>query len=499
MASQTDLHFVLLPFLAQGHLIPMIDMARLLSQHGVAVSIVTTPLNAAQFATTVDRAVKLGLRIQLLQVPFPSAEAGLPDGCERLDFLPSNSHVKSFFVAVKMLQKPTEKLLSELSPRPSCIISDKHLIWGEETARIFQIPRLVFDGTSCFSYVISHNIRTSRIRDTVSGELEYFVVPNLPDHVELTKAQLPGDFSMDEAPFLKQIREEIRETELRAYGMVVNTFDELEAEYVRELRRVRGDKFWCIGPVSLCNRENLDKAERGGKGLNIDETGCLKWLDSWDRGSVIYACMGSLSRLTIQQMIELGLGLESSNRPFIWVISGGSKVKEFEKWLTEARFEERISGRGLLIRGWAPQTLILAHIAIGGFLTHCGWNSTLEGICAGVPMMTWPIFAEQFYNERFIVDVSRIGVKVGVELSVRWGEEEKCGVMVKREQLKEVIEEVMNEGENAKERKNRARKLAKKANRAMERDGSSYLNMQLMIQEIEQRVFFPLAKKLESC
>lgn len=72
-------------------------------------------------------------------------------------------------------------------------------------------------------------------------------------------------------------------------------------------------------------------------------------------------------------------------------------------------------------------------------------------------------------------------------------------MMVKREQLKEVIEEVMNEGKNAKERKNRARELAKKANRAMERDGSSYLNMQLMIQEIEQQVFFPLAKKLESC
>lgn len=89
-----------------------------------------------------------------------------------------------------------------------------------------------------------------------------------------------------------------------------------------------------------------------------------------------------------------------------------------------------------MIWGWAPQVLILSHPAIGGFLTHCGWNSTLEGVCAGVPMITWPLFAEQFYNEKFIVQVLRIGVRVGAEYAVKWGEEEKFGVLRKKEEVK---------------------------------------------------------------
>lgn len=85
-------------------------------------------------------------------------------------------------------------------------------------------------------------------------------------------------------------------------------------------------------------------------------------------------------------MIQLGLGLEESNRPFIWCIR--YKTEDFEKWVLDEKFEEGIKGRGLLIRGWAPQVLILSHQAIGVFLTHCGWNSTLEGFCAGVRMLT---------------------------------------------------------------------------------------------------------------
>ena len=110
-----------------------------------------------------------------------------------------------------------------------------------------------------------------------------------------------------------------------------------------------------------------------------------------------------------------------------------------KKWISEEGFEERTKGRGLIIRGWAPQVLILSHPSIGGFLTHCGWNSTLEGISAGVPMITWPLFADQFLNEKLVTQVLKIGVSVGMEVPMKFGEEEKTGVLVKKEDIKRAI------------------------------------------------------------
>jgi UDP-glucosyl transferase 73C len=172
--------------------------------------------------------------------------------------------------------------------------------------------------------------------------------------------------------------------------------------------------------------------------------------------------------------------------PLIWVIRGGYKKEEMEKWLLEDGFEERVKGRGFLIRGWAPQVLILSHPAIGGFLTHCGWNSTLEGICGGIPMITWPLFGEQFFNEKFIVHVLEIGVRVGVEVVIHFGDEEKFGVLVKRENIKEAVGMVMGEGEEKEKRRERVRQLAEMAKKAIEEGGSSYLNITLLLEDIRQ-------------
>ncbi|KAF5953919.1 hypothetical protein HYC85_006775 [Camellia sinensis] len=246
-----------------------------------------------------------------------------------------------------------------------------------------------------------------------------------------------------------------------------------------------GDKVWCIGPVSLCNKEALDMAQKGNK-ASIDENQCLKWLNLWNPGTVVYACLGTLTRLTTPQLAELGLGLEASKMPFIWVIREEERKEEIDKWLLEDGFEERTKDRGLLIRGWAPQVLMLSHRAIGGFLTHCGWNSTLEGVCAGLPMVTWPIFAEQFFNEKLIVQVLGIGVGVGAKVVVHLCEEEEFGVLVKRENVKKVVEEVMDEGREGEERRKRARELQGKAKKAMERGESSYSNLTLLVEDIMQ-------------
>jgi len=128
----------------------------------------------------------------------------------------------------------------------------------------------------------------------------------------------------------------------------------------------------------------------------------------------------------------------------------------------------------------------LSHKAIGAFLTHCGWNSTLEGICGGVPLVTYPMFADQFYNEKLVVQVIESGVRVGAEIAVHYGDEDEFGdgVQVTRDNVKEAIEKVMGDGEGKNERRERARKYADMAKKAIEKGGSSYINMLKLIEDI---------------
>ncbi|KAK9174785.1 hypothetical protein WN944_026789 [Citrus x changshan-huyou] len=494
MDKATQLHFVLFPFMSQGHMIPMIDIARLLAQRGVIITIFTTPLNAARFHGTLARAIESGQQIHIIETPLPNLEDGLPQGCENMDMLPSLDLALDFFTAADKLLEPVEKLFGQLKPQPNCIISDVCLPYTAQIAGKFNVPRIAFHGTCCFSVVCFNNIFASKFLESISSESEYFSVPGLPDKIELTKKQVDST----QGQKFKAFEYKIGAATLAIDGVIINSFEELEPAYVKEYKKISRDKAWCIGPVSLSNKEYSDKAQRGNTS-SLDEHKCLKWLDSKDPKSVVYACLGSMCNLIPSQMMELGLGLEASNRPFIWVIREGETSKELKKWVVEDGFEERIKGRGLVIWDWAPQVLILSHPSVGGFLTHCGWNSTLEGVCAGLPLLTWPLFADQFTNEKLAVHLLKIGVKIGVENPMTWGEEQNIGVLVKRDDVKNAVERLMDEGNDGEERRNRALNLAKMAKMAIQEGGSSHLNITLLLQDIMKHVHSQsLANKCQS-
>lgn len=380
------------------------------------------------------------------------------------------------------MQQPIEDFIQQTKPPPCCLISDRYLPWTINISRKFQIPRLAFDGTSCFSFMCSYNIYKSKIHENVLSETESFIVPDLPDRFELTKAQLPG--SLNPGQYSSSgLWEEIVSADQASYGLIFNTFEELESGYIEKFRQLVKEKVWCVGPVSLCNKDNIEKAERSSNKSAIEGDHYQKWLDSRPENSVVYVCLGTLSVVPIVQLIELGLALEESNRGFIWVIREAQTSDELEKFLNG--FSERTKERGLVIKGWAPQVLILSHKATGGFLTHCGWNSCIEGVVAGLPMITWPLLAEQFYNEQFIVKVLRIGEGVGANVALKWGQEDEYGMMVKREAIVEAIDSVMDE-EKGEEKRRRAREVGELANKALEEGGSSCINMKSMIHDILQ-------------
>ncbi|KAI3856282.1 hypothetical protein MKX03_014872 [Papaver bracteatum] len=424
------LEIFFIPFVAPGQMIPMIDLARAFAtRQGVRVHIIITAHNALLFKSSIDQDNSSNADIQLHILKFPSSQVGLPEGIENFNSITSPDMYSKVYQGISILQQPMEKLLHENNP--DCIISDI----------------LVFRVNSFFSLSVMESIRRYRPHDTVSSDMETFQVPGLPYHhcIEMTRSQLP-DHVRTRTPY-GDLMDTFRDSEMRSYGVIVNSFYELESPYADHFRNVMGMKAWQIGPISLCiKREVKDTDEEQKKQHKY-----MSWLDSMKPNSVVYVSFGSMARLQETQLIEIASALETCGHPFIWVVREPKEEGKNQGWLL-SEFEERLNKKGIIIRDWAPQVTILAHPVIGGFVTHCGWNSVLESVAEGVPIITWPLFAEQFYNEKLVIEVLKIGVRVGI---YEW-------------------EHLMKEG-----------KLIVKAKKAVEEGGSSCASLIDLVEELK--------------
>ncbi|XP_024628706.1 UDP-glucose flavonoid 3-O-glucosyltransferase 7, partial [Medicago truncatula] len=260
-----------------------------------------------------------------------------------------------------------EELL--LQQKPHCIVADMFFPRATDSAAKVGIPTIVFHATG---------------------------------NINMTRLQLPNIFTK-----IVKLYAEIRESEVRSYGVIINSFYELDGVYADYYREFIGKKEWHIGLFSVYNRD-MDTSYRG-KEPSINKHKCLKWLDTKDINLVVYVCFGSTNHFLNSQLKEISMGLKASWKDLVLVVK--KKREDREKGLPE--FEKIMKGKGLIIRGWPLQLLIFQHKAIGAFVTHCGWNLTLESVAAGVPMITWPIAFEEFYNEKLVTEVLKIGVPVG--------------------------------------------------------------------------------------
>ncbi|XP_074278875.1 scopoletin glucosyltransferase-like [Silene latifolia] len=465
-----ELHVVLFPFLAQGHMIPALDIARLLAARNVKATIITTPVYASMFTKAIETGRKVGnsyIDLEIFSFPAKEAEIAVKQPGEN----------QLFFLANQLLQEQLEQYLDRV--RPDCLVADMFFPWATESSAKFNVPRLVFHGTSYFSLCTQEVVQVYKPYENVSSDDETFSLPLIPHEIKLTRSQMPADLMGDKDNPRQNRMEMIKKSELESYGVIVNSFYELEPDYAEFYRKELGRKAWHVGPVSLCNRSVEEKAQRGKK-ASIDEHNCLNWLNSKSPASVVYICFGSSAPSFAPQLHEIATALENSGKNFIWVVrNGDDKGKNDDEWLPSG-FEQRTEGRGLIIRGWAPQVLILEHAALGAFVTHCGWNSTLEGISAGMPMVTWPMFAEQFYNEKLVTDILKIGVSVGVK---KWNGKPSVEELISREVIEAALREI-TEGDAAEEMRQRAKQLKDKAWKAVAEGGSSYSDLSALIDEL---------------
>ncbi|KAK6126260.1 hypothetical protein DH2020_040005 [Rehmannia glutinosa] len=255
---------------------------------GVFVSIITTPINAIRYKGVIEYSKSQNLKIQMIPINFPCQEAGLPDGCENLDTLLNSLELsREFFQACEMLQTPLENLILELNPKPNCLISTRAIPWTQNIARKFNIPRYNFETVSCFTLFCSDKLSRAKFQESVVSVRELF------------PAQLPKTAKNG----FEDIIDQIKQAQDSAQGTLVNSFQELEPWYLENYRREKG-KVYCIGPVSICNKAIPDRFNRGNQ-AEIDEHYCQTWLNSMRPKSVIYACFGSLCRISGPQMKKL--------------------------------------------------------------------------------------------------------------------------------------------------------------------------------------------------
>lgn len=476
-----QLHAVFLPFFMTSHMIPLINAARVFASHGVKVTIISTPANTALFGSDIDQEIRSGHQISVSNVKFPAAEMGLQEGLENIASSTSMEMMVKIHKGFSLLQKPIENLI--LSIRPHCIVSDMFYPWTNDVAEKLNIPRLLFYPNSLISHCLPHNLEKYAPHEKVNSDSESFLIPGLPDQIEMKRSQL--EELVKRKTSFGETMKVVKESELRSYGMVHDTIYELESAYVDYYKEIRGKKYWTIGPLfHFSNTEQTNIAAGGGR------HSCFDWLDVQEPNTVLFISFGSLARFLDAQLIEIAVALESTNQPFIWVVRNKEKTQENElqeSWLPDG-FEDRLnkSKRGLIIRTWAPQLMILRHPAVGGFMTHCGWNSLLEAITCGVPLITWPLFAEQFYNEK-LIEVQQLGVGVGADV---WNLVPilNCSELGSKK-IEEAIKRLMGNSEESKKIRQNAEEAAARAKKAVEEGGSSYQNLIALIEELKSCAF----------
>lgn len=225
-----------------------------------------------------------------------------------------------------------------------------------------------------------------------------------------------------------------------------------------------------IGPtipsIYLDNRVENDN----DYGLNLftsdDLTVCTNWLNTKPAGSVIYVSFGSMANLNKKQMEELALALKGGNFSFLWVVKASEEEKLPENFVGET------SEKGLVVK-WSPQVEVLSSKAVGCFFTHAGWNSTLEALSVGVPLVVMPQWTDQTTNAKFVQDVWKVGVRVKVD---------ENGI-VGREEIQSCIKEVM-EGERRKEMRENAKKWRDLAIEAISEGGTSDKNIDEFVSKL---------------
>ncbi|XVF33195.1 hypothetical protein REPUB_Repub17cG0147700 [Reevesia pubescens] len=455
MAKSQTPHIAILPSPGMGHLIPLVEFAkRLVHQHNFSVT----------FVIPTDDSPSKAQKSTLDSLPSSIDSFFLP----RVDLsdLPEDSKIET------LISLTVARSLSFLRDALKSLVAKTKLVG------------LVVDlfGTDAFDVAREFNVSSYIFFPSTAMALSLFLyLPKLDQMVSCEYRDLPEPVRIPGCVPIhgKELLDPIQDRKNDAYkwllhhtnryrlaeGIMVNSFEDLEAGAIKALQEKEPGKppVYPVGPLV-----NVDPSSKA------DESDCLKWLDNQPHGSVLYVSFGSGGTLSYNQINELALGLEMSEQRFLWVVrSPNDKVANATFFSLESDqkdpfdflpkgFLERTKGRGLVVPSWAPQAQVLSHGSTGGFLTHCGWNSTLESVVNGVPLIAWPLYAEQKMNAVMLTE--------DIKIALRPKPNENG--LVCRDEIAKAVKGLI-EGEEGKGVRNKMKDLKEAAAKVLSENGSS--------------------------
>ncbi|XP_066386639.1 UDP-glycosyltransferase 91C1-like [Miscanthus floridulus] len=394
-SSPGPLRFVIFPWLGFGHLLPYLELGERLALRGHRVSFVSTPGNIARLPALRPAAAP---RVDLVALPLPRVD-GLPDGAESTNSVPHDKF-ELLFKAFDGLAAPFAEFLgascADEGKRPDWVIVDCFHYWAAGAAVVDNKVPCAMLLPSAASLAAARDRQSSRAKPGAAVEERPAAAPPRYES-EQNKQYLAKDGAS-----CMSIAERFCLTRERCTVMAMRSSLEWEPEFLPLVAPLVGKP---VVPLGL-----LPPSPDGGRGANANgEHTAVRWLDAQPPSSVLYVALGSEVPLRVEQVRELALGLELVGTRFLWALRNPSGVPDAD--ILPAGFQERSRGRGLVTTGWVPQTSILAHGAVGGFLTHCGRNSLIEGLLYGRPLVMLPIFGDQGPNAR-LMEGKKVGLQV---------------------------------------------------------------------------------------
>ncbi|KAL1322795.1 hypothetical protein HN51_067795 [Arachis hypogaea] len=394
-------HVLAIPYPAQGHVIPLMELSHELIKHGIKVTFVNTHFVHNQIMKSLgEKTAFVGNNNEIELVSIPD---GLDDVDNRNDL---GKLTQSIF---EVMPKKLEMLIEDInkkceSNKITCLVADETFGWALEVAKNMGIKAVAFWPASASILALQFNIQKLLDDGLIDNDGE----PIKDETIKLSPMMPPmrtkefvwaylGDKTTEKIVFhyMKGNNKSVK----FADKIICNTTYEHESTTLDFVPQIIP-----IGPLLATNYVG----SIAGNFWQEDST-CLNWLDQQETNSVIYVAFGSFTVFDHIQLQELAFGLELSNRPFLLVIRPDINNGENQSFLEE--FEERVRNRGKVIQ-WAPQQKVLSHPSIACFISHCGWNSTMEATTKGVSFLCWPYFADQFFNQTLICDVWKVGLRL---------------------------------------------------------------------------------------